>query len=206
MLGGRFDENPGWPEGEFENQNNHSLVTRIDFGTASFLFMGDLEEAAIEMLVSHYGDAEGGALDADVLQVGHHGSHNATTPELLDAVTPRVAVIPVGKWTFGRTGGNFTTFAFGHPRRDVVDLLVAAHGPGAARLPRPSRWRTARAGSATCASPARSTRPAGTARCALSRARRTTSRCTGNTRNEASSTLTESEVRVSENSEDRVIW
>ena len=123
VLGGRYDENPGWPEGEFENQNNHSLVTRVDFGTASFLFMGDLEEAAIEMLVDHYGEAEGGMLDVDVLQVGHHGSHNATTRELLDAVTPRVAVIPVGEWTFGRTGGNFTTFAFGHPRRDVVDLL-----------------------------------------------------------------------------------
>lgn len=25
------------------------------------------------------GNAEGGPLDADVLQVGHHGSHNATT-------------------------------------------------------------------------------------------------------------------------------
>jgi competence protein ComEC len=123
VLGGRFDENPGWPEGEFENQNNHSLVTRVDFGTASFLFMGDLEEAAIELLVEHYGDAEGGPLDTDVLQVGHHGSHNATTADLLDAVTPRVAVIPVGEWTFGRTGGNYTTFAFGHPRRDVIDLL-----------------------------------------------------------------------------------
>jgi competence protein ComEC len=123
ILEGRFDENPGWLDGEFENQNNHSLVTRVDFGTASFLFMGDLEEPGIELLVSHYGDAEGGPLDADVLQVGHHGSHNATTSELLDAVTPRVAVIPVGQWTFGRTGGNFTTFAFGHPREDVVDLL-----------------------------------------------------------------------------------
>ncbi len=123
VLGGRFDENPGWPDGEFENQNNHSLVTRVDFGTASFLFMGDLEEAAIELLVAHYGDAAGGPLDADVLQVGHHGSLNATTAGLLDAVTPRVAVIPVGEWTFGQTGGVFTTFAFGHPRRDVVDLL-----------------------------------------------------------------------------------
>jgi competence protein ComEC len=123
VLEGRFDENPGWRDGEFENQNNHSLVTRVDFGTASFLFMGDLEEAGIELLVDHYGDAEGGPLDADVLQVGHHGSQNATTRELLDAVTPRVAVIPVGEWTFGQSGGTFTTFAFGHPRQDVVDLL-----------------------------------------------------------------------------------
>jgi beta-lactamase superfamily II metal-dependent hydrolase len=124
ILQGRFDDNPGWPEGEFENQNNHSVVTRIDFGTASFLFMGDLEEDGIELLTEYYGHAAGGMLDADVLQVGHHGSHNATTAELLQAVTPRVAVIPVGEWTFGRDGGRFTTFAFGHPRKPVVDLLA----------------------------------------------------------------------------------
>ncbi|OFW02255.1 MAG: hypothetical protein A3J29_23155 [Acidobacteria bacterium RIFCSPLOWO2_12_FULL_67_14b] len=124
ILEGRFDENPGWPEGEFENQNNHSVITRIDYGTASFLFMGDLEEAAIELLVDYYGDQPGGMLDADVLQVGHHGSQNATTAELLDAVTPRVALIPVGEWTFGQSGGTFTTFAFGHPRQTTVNLLA----------------------------------------------------------------------------------
>ena len=123
ILEGRFDENPGWPDGAFENQNNHSLVTRVEFGTASFLFMGDLEEAAIELLVNFYGDQPGGLLDADVIQVGHHGSRNATTSELVHAVTPRVAVIPVGESTFGEAGGTFTTFAFGHPRKTAVDLL-----------------------------------------------------------------------------------
>ena len=124
VLEGRFNDNPGWPEGEFENQNNHSLVTRVDYGTASFLFMGDLEEAAIELLVDSYGDDAGGPLDVDVLQVGHHGSHNATTNELLHAVSPRVAIIPVGDWTFGQDGGTFTTFAFGHPRQSTVNLLA----------------------------------------------------------------------------------
>lgn len=124
ILQGRFDANPGWPEGDFDNQNNHSLITRIDFGTSSFLFMGDAEEAGIELLVSYYGKLPGGLLDVDVLQVGHHGSQNATTQELLDAVTPRIAVIPVGKWDFGEDGGTFTTFAFGHPRKAAVDLLA----------------------------------------------------------------------------------
>ena len=52
VLEGRFDANPVWTDGEFENENNHSLVTRVAFGTASFLVMGDLEEAGIELLVS----------------------------------------------------------------------------------------------------------------------------------------------------------
>lgn len=124
ILQGRFDENPGWSEGEFENQNNHSVITRVAIGTASFFFMGDLEEAAIELLVDYYGDTPGGLLEADVLQVGHHGSHNATTSELLHAVTPRVALIPVGEWKLGQDGGTFTTFAFGHPRQATVDLLA----------------------------------------------------------------------------------
>jgi hypothetical protein len=117
ILQGRFTDNPGWPEGEFENQNNHSVITRIDFNTASFLFMGDLEEAAIELLVSYYGAITGAILDADVLQVGHHGSHNATTDELLDAVTPRVAVIPVGSGRSGRAAARSRHLRLGTPGR-----------------------------------------------------------------------------------------
>ena len=124
VLSGRFDYHPdGWSEEDLGNQNNHSLVTRIDFGRSSALFMGDLEVAGIDLLLNFYTGDRADMLDADVIQVGHHGSHNATTQELLDAVSPTVAVIPVGKWTFGRTGGTFTTFAFGHPRETVVDLL-----------------------------------------------------------------------------------
>jgi competence protein ComEC len=109
-----------------ENQNNHSLVTRVDFGSASFLVMGDLEVAGIETLADAYDDTpeERELLDADVLQVGHHGSYNATSHLLVNAVTPVVAVIPVGVWNFGSTGGSpFTTFAFGHLRQYTVELL-----------------------------------------------------------------------------------
>ncbi len=126
ILAGRAESNPGWTEDDFSNQNNHSLVTRVDFGQASFLFMGDLQEAAIESLLAFYGEASTGELNTDVLQVGHHGSHNATTADLLRAVTPTLAVIPMGPWTFGQgSTAPFTTFAFGHPRQDIVDLLVA---------------------------------------------------------------------------------
>ena len=127
LTGSRRDDNPGWPEGDFDNQNNHSLVTRVDFGKASFLFMGDLEERGIESLLDFYGDAFTGVLNTDVLQVGHHGSNNATSAELLKAVTPNVAVIPMGAWTFGQgSGSRFTTFAYGHPRQSTVTLLAAS--------------------------------------------------------------------------------
>jgi hypothetical protein len=34
--------------------------------------------------------------DADVYEVGHHGSYNGTTKALLDAITPKIALIGMG--------------------------------------------------------------------------------------------------------------
>lgn len=122
ILSGRLNENPGWAHGEFDNKNNHSIVTRIDFGRASFLFTGDLEEPAIETLLDYYAGTP--MLNIDVYQVGHHGSHNGTTAPLLQAMSPKIAVFSMGSWDFGRGSRNrFTTWRYGHPRKAVVDLL-----------------------------------------------------------------------------------
>ena len=127
VLWGRLDKRPaGWSKSAFENKNNHSLVTRVRFGSASFLFMGDLEPEGISSLLELF-PGNGSVLDADVYQVGHHGSDNATTEPLLRAVTPRIAIIPVGNWDSGKgTRDRFTTFAYGHPRKAAIDLLNAA--------------------------------------------------------------------------------
>jgi competence protein ComEC len=50
-----------------------------------------------------------------LLKVGHHGSANATTPELLASAKPEFAVISVGL-------GN----SFGLPRAETLDRLTAA--------------------------------------------------------------------------------
>jgi competence protein ComEC len=49
--------------------------------------------------------------EADLLKVAHHGSATSTTPELLAAVRPRMAVISVGHNSFG------------HPRKIVLERL-----------------------------------------------------------------------------------
>lgn len=122
VLSGGMTTNPGWREGDFDNQNNQSLVIRIDFGLASFLFTGDLETPAINTLLDYYKDTN--ELDVDVYQVGHHGSDNGTTAELLEAMTPRIAVISMGKWDYGKGSSNgFTTYSYGHPRESVLDML-----------------------------------------------------------------------------------
>ncbi len=120
-LWGYVPRDPGWGETEYgtalyANENNHSVVTRIDFGEASMLVTGDLEEVAIRDLVA----ARGSALDVDIYVVGHHGSHNGTTRDLLAAMSPAWAVLEVGPAT---RRGAWTAYQYGHPREPTVDLL-----------------------------------------------------------------------------------
>ena len=61
-----------------------------------------------------------------MLKVGHHGSSTSTAPELIAAVGPRAALIPVGR-------GN----RYGHPSPLVLARLRAAHV---------ETWRTDRQG------------------------------------------------------------
>jgi len=124
VLWGQVSADPGWGNAfgkpRFENNNNHSVVVRVDFGEASVLVTGDLEDAAIGSMLQKY--AGSALLDVDVYEAGHHGSLNGTTEELLSAMTPDIAVIEMGnvirklKWT---------AWDYGHPRNEVVELLEA---------------------------------------------------------------------------------
>lgn len=118
VLSGGLTVNPGWTADAFKNGNNHSLVIRVDYGNASFLFPGDLENEGIARLV---GRLENPAdLDVDVLEVNHHGAANGTTAAWLAALTPEMAVISMGPSTIHEA---WTGWAYGHPRRVSVALL-----------------------------------------------------------------------------------
>lgn len=120
VLSADRDSNPGWTKSDFQDKNNQSIAVRLDFGKASFLFTGDLEAPAIATLLAFYAGSP--MLDADVYHVGHHGSDNATTWDLLNAIVkPQIAVISMGGCT--RNQGQFNAFKFGHPRRSTVDML-----------------------------------------------------------------------------------
>jgi len=125
VLSGRFEKVPiGMTREELDaNGNLHSLVVKVVFGKSSFLFTGDLEEKAMHRVVELYKGS--GTLDCDVWEVSHHGSYNGTTMEWLDAVSPKYAVIPCGKWDSGKIGAkdNFNTYSFGHPRIAALDML-----------------------------------------------------------------------------------
>jgi competence protein ComEC len=88
--------------------NNNSLVLRLVWGQASFLFTADIETEAEHLLLG-----AGQPLPAGVLKVAHHGSGGSSTAEFLDAVDPAYAVISVGAEN-----------RFGHPQEAVLDRLT----------------------------------------------------------------------------------
>jgi competence protein ComEC len=123
VLWGGVDEDPGWGtdnygKPRFANQNNHSVVLRVDFGEASVLITGDLEDVAIRGLMTRYEGTRW--LDVDIYQAGHHGSANGTTRELVDATSPALALIAMGDPIRQH---SWTAWAYGHPRAVTVNLL-----------------------------------------------------------------------------------
>lgn len=80
------------------DQNENSLVVIADIASAfRVLFSGDITSAAEDRLIEHYGSF----LDCKVLSVPHHGSKYSSSEDFLDAVSPILSVISVGKNTYG---------------------------------------------------------------------------------------------------------
>lgn len=118
-LWGRVDIDVPWAK----NANNDSVVLRVDFGQASFLFLGDAEHQGLSAMLESY-ELDTSAFDVDVMKVGHHGSKNATTADFVSAVTPKIAVIQTGDSSPDPQREQFSAFEFGHPNRVAIDLLL----------------------------------------------------------------------------------
>ncbi len=89
--------------------NNLSLVFRMDFGSSSYLFTGDIEIPAEEYLMDKYFHE----LDSDYLKVAHHGSKSSSSDRFIRAVSPKEAWIP----TSSRN-------RFGFPHQESIQTLV----------------------------------------------------------------------------------
>lgn len=91
--------------------NEASTVLRVQYGARSVLLTGDAEGGLEEWLLS----SARAALDVDVLKVAHHGSNTSTGTDFLEAVSPRVALVSVGRDN-----------SYGHPDPDVMRRLLDA--------------------------------------------------------------------------------
>ena len=87
---------PNRPTGPFVptwDHNDNSLVIEIAVGTSRLLLTGDIETKAEAEL------AQTGAVGpVAVLKAPHHGSHTSSTPPLLNAVSPRLAIASARPW------------------------------------------------------------------------------------------------------------
>ena len=95
------------PEKDFDDDNENSFVTLIEFGEVKALFTGDIEKTAETDILSRNID-----IRADILKVGHHGSRTSSSQHFLNAVYPSVAVIQCEK-------GN----KYGHPHDETLERL-----------------------------------------------------------------------------------
>jgi competence protein ComEC len=126
IYSGAFVARPaGWSNEEYNDPDNNSMVIKVIFGNASFLFSGDLEESGIKQVLDLYHGTD--ALKADVMQVGGHGSRNAITSAWISAIKPKYAFISCGHWDDGflpdRKPKNYTTYTYAYPHFESVKLL-----------------------------------------------------------------------------------
>ena len=104
-----------WPEALADGGGNADslvlLVTHrvgdVEAPDFSALFTGDAETDQLLAIIEEHDVA-----NVDMLKVGHHGSRNAMTVEELEVLSPRIALIGVGK-------GN----RYGHPTSEILKML-----------------------------------------------------------------------------------
>lgn len=100
-----------WPQpGDTGRDNNHSCVIAISDGRWRLLLTGDLETAAELKLIP----LGGSGLQADVLQVGHHGSRTSSSPPWLRAVHGRAALASAARYSAWRLPAKAVRERFQH--------------------------------------------------------------------------------------------
>jgi len=86
--------------------NEACVVVKLYYGRKCFLFTGDIgEKTEREIIKSNQN------IDCDILKVAHHGSKYSTSEEFLQSLSPEIAIIEVGKNSYG------------HPTQEVLQRL-----------------------------------------------------------------------------------
>ena len=105
-----------YPTGEedIKDQNEASIVMRMDYKGLSMLFTGDIAGSTEEKIIDSTGKD---ILDCDILKVCHHGSKNSSTDDFLKKVSPKLYLISCGLMN-----------RYGHPHRDALSRMTGEGG------------------------------------------------------------------------------
>lgn len=93
---------------QFTDQNENSVVMKLQAGQTSFLLEGDAGSGAEQSMIN-----AGLNLHSNVLKVGHHGSAYATTDTFLNSVQPTYAIISCA-----------LNNPYGHPAPQTIQKLL----------------------------------------------------------------------------------
>lgn len=94
-----------------ESKEFASLVTLLSYGSFTSLFTGDSQSTGII-------DAQAATSESlSVLQVPHHGSETGLNSQILESLSPQVAIISVGANNYG------------HPNKKILELFKALNIP-----------------------------------------------------------------------------
>lgn len=93
-----------------DDANEHNTVYMVHYKGIKVMVTGDLlEEDELDM-VEYYEGTD--TLKCDVLKVAHHGSKSSSSEAFLEAASPSIAVIQVGRDNF-----------YGHPHQQTLERL-----------------------------------------------------------------------------------
>ena len=88
-----------------KDENKNSLVLRVNVKGSSVLMTGDIDEKGEKTLIA---DTD---IKADILKIARHGSRYSSCEKFIAVAAPKIAVIQVGKNTYG------------HPSEEVIKRL-----------------------------------------------------------------------------------
>ncbi len=114
-----------------EEANSHSIGMLLNYRNFSMLFTGDMDKECEYKMLDYMEKSGSGILpqisssnpsgisdvtkkpfDIDILKAGHHGSSTSTSEDLLDFMTPEVAILSYGN-----------NNRYGHPHKETLEIL-----------------------------------------------------------------------------------
>ena len=90
-------------------RNDGSIIMKLVYGENSIMLTGDATITTEQIILDKY-PAE--FLDVDILKVGHHGSYTSTRDSFVKALSPKYALVSLGKDN-----------TYGHPHIETMDTL-----------------------------------------------------------------------------------
>jgi competence protein ComEC len=99
-----------YPDGDvsgLKDTNEASIVAQLRYGSTAVMLTGDASKRIENVLIS-----TGIDLGSDILKAGHHGSRTSSGEGFVKAVSPKYAVISVGRDN-----------RYSHPHKEVVEVF-----------------------------------------------------------------------------------